>query len=134
MAKCDCYYQHGMKYLCYGTKEMEECSCGCDTSKCDFYPEKRNQKTMANEKRLIDVNAIPESATAISTDGRLFVAWSAIVEAPTVAAVEVVHGWWMPGNKANPQMPVCSSCKSFATRKSNYCPNCGAKMDGDGNG
>ena len=41
--------------------------------------------------RLIDANAIPESATAISTDGRLFVAWSAIVDAPTVDAVEVVR-------------------------------------------
>ena len=60
MAKCDCYYQHGMKFLCYGTKEMEECSCGGDTSKCDFYPEKRSKKTqtMANEKRLIDANAL----------------------------------------------------------------------------
>lgn len=54
MAKCDCYYQHGMKFLCYGTKEMEECSCGGDTSKCDFYPEKRSKKTqkMANEKQI----------------------------------------------------------------------------------
>ena len=52
MAKCDCYYQHGSKFLCYGTKEMEECSCGGDESKCNFYPEKRKQK-MANEKRLI---------------------------------------------------------------------------------
>ena len=52
MAKCDCYFQHGLKFLCYGTKEMEECSCGGDKSKCDFYPENRKQK-IANEKRLI---------------------------------------------------------------------------------
>ena len=41
MAKCSSYFQHGLKFLCYGTKEMEECSCGGDTSKCNFYPEKR---------------------------------------------------------------------------------------------
>lgn len=55
MAKCDCYYQHGTKFLCYGTKEMEECSCGGNESKCNFYPEKR-KPNMANEKQqLIDV-------------------------------------------------------------------------------
>ena len=46
---------------------------------------------MADEKRLIDANAIPESASAFSTEGRLYVAWSEIVKAPTVDAVEVVR-------------------------------------------
>lgn len=41
MGKCDNYFQLGLKFLCCGTKEMEECSCGGDTSKCNFYPEKR---------------------------------------------------------------------------------------------
>lgn len=44
MAKCDCYFQHGTRFLCYGTKETEECTCGGDTSRCDFYPEKRVPK------------------------------------------------------------------------------------------
>ena len=59
MAKCDCYYQHGTKFVCYGTKEMEECSCGGDESKCNFYPEKRKQK-MANEKRLIRYDGLKQ--------------------------------------------------------------------------
>lgn len=25
--------------VCYGTKEQEECSCGGDRTKCNFYPE-----------------------------------------------------------------------------------------------
>lgn len=29
-------------YFCNGTKERDECSCGGDESKCDFYPNKRN--------------------------------------------------------------------------------------------
>jgi hypothetical protein len=33
-----------MKFLCYGTREMEECTCGGDVSRCDFYPEKRDVK------------------------------------------------------------------------------------------
>lgn len=57
MAKCDCYFQHGTKFLCYGTKEREECSCGGDESKCNFYPEKRKQK-MANEKLLSQLSTI----------------------------------------------------------------------------
>lgn len=57
MERCSCYYQHGSKPVCYGTKEMEECSCGGDESKCNFYPEKRKQK-MANEKRQIETTAV----------------------------------------------------------------------------
>ena len=74
-----------------------------------------------------------------------------IDEQPTVDAVEVVHGRWedmFGGEYANPRYR-CSACKEKALYnfKKNgldqweevqaltpYCPNCGAKMDGDGNG
>ena len=68
MSKCDCYHEqiinnppksiiknnqfhstHGNIITiskCWGTKECEECTCGGDTSKCDFYPEKRKEKKM----------------------------------------------------------------------------------------
>ena len=39
--RCNSYHQHGTKSLCYGTKEMEECSCGGNRFNCDFYPENR---------------------------------------------------------------------------------------------
>ena len=70
---------------------------------------------------------------------------------PTVDAVEVVHGRWVDrygGKYANP-LYECSECKKKAPYKfeddslhiglwlqdlTDYCPNCGAKMDGDGNG
>ena len=29
--------------VCYGTKEQEQCSCGGDRTKCDFYPEIRKK-------------------------------------------------------------------------------------------
>lgn len=41
--KCECYHERYGKSLCWGTKEMEECSCGGDESKCNFYPEKRKR-------------------------------------------------------------------------------------------
>lgn len=46
MAKCDSYFQHGLEFRCYSTEHPAECSCGGDTSKCDFFPEKRNPKPM----------------------------------------------------------------------------------------
>lgn len=61
MIKCDCYHER-IKYeytynqytgerirnevdtgVCYGTFECEECTCGGDERKCDFYLEKRNK-------------------------------------------------------------------------------------------
>ena len=54
-----------------------------------------------------------------------------IVDAPTVDAVEVVHGRWTPLVKNGFSFGVtCSECNTTWDDKSNYCPNCGAKMDG----
>lgn len=45
MLKCD-YLRSTEHYdVCMGTKECDPCSCGGDMSKCDFYPEKRIEKT-----------------------------------------------------------------------------------------
>ena len=48
MSNCSCYHpiiysKHPPIYRdeCWGTKEREECSCGGDERKCNFYPEKR---------------------------------------------------------------------------------------------
>lgn len=51
-----------------------------------------------------------------------------IENAPTVDAVEVVHGEWIEYGLRNPQ---CSVCKKFNYETSRFCPNCGAKMDGE---
>lgn len=42
--------------------------------------------------------------------------------------VEVKHGEWEQYGLRNPQ---CSLCHSYRIEKSRYCPNCGAKMDGE---
>ena len=58
-------------------------------------------------------------------------------EAPTVDAVQVVHGRWET-NSDRPDTLICSICKcGFDMWKHdphNFCPNCGAKMDGEENG
>lgn len=54
------------------------------------------------------------------------------ISAADVASV--VHGWWVP-TKA-PFMNECEDCSVCGYRtvwghRYNYCPNCGAKMDGE---
>lgn len=69
-----------------------------------------------------------------------------IYDAPTVDAVEVVHGRWsetmITGGFAEEWGYVCSVCGCTVSDRSrlgkyqgsnqqlNYCPNCGAKMEG----
>ena len=53
-----------------------------------------------------------------------------IENAPTVDAAPVVHGEWVKSNPHNRFMD-CSVCGFYQDHTTfNYCPNCGAKMDG----
>lgn len=56
-----------------------------------------------------------------------------IKNAPAADVVEVKHGKWIKKNDC--AFPVCSECHTWTdelqgTAEFNYCPNCGAKMDG----
>ena len=58
-----------------------------------------------------------------------------IADTPTVDAVPVVHGRW----RGSGPLLECQSCGEAYSRLGgnagklwNYCPNCGAKMDGGG--
>lgn len=60
-----------------------------------------------------------------------------IDSAPTVDAAPVVHGRWKAAKAGGPNYPFwdsrCSECgytTSMVIRNWNYCPKCGAKMDG----
>jgi hypothetical protein len=62
-------------------------------------------------------------------------------ECPTVDAVEVVHGRLIETlvpdgyvQKASRLRKQCSVCGWTNACRYNYCPNCGAGMDGDGDG
>ena len=63
-----------------------------------------------------------------------------IGKTPTVDAVEVVHGEWVRNEDDECYWYTCSECAEYPMRDrwgeeklTDYCPNCGAKMDGDGN-
>ena len=102
---------------------------------------------MANEKRLIDARYLTPQmyliCEACQTEN-IFI--DAIIDeidnAPTVDAVEVVHGEWVCKDLDNfRKVEVkCSECgwigienyDSYVDPSDfNYCPNCGAKMDAD---
>ena len=111
---------------------------------------------MANEKRLIDANALIEKFR--QHRDLLVSAWNGTKEmppkdkarvdelgmciaetlnAPTVDAVEVVHGRW---EWITEDIYGCNNCGATNHVKEvmgqpdfNFCPNCGAKMDGKEN-
>ena len=108
---------------------------------------------MANEKRLIDANEL-EAHFHETKMIEIFPYWKELSfdtqcelvrfgkalkkmmqNAPTVDAVEVVHGWWEHKKHklfGNTYDYVCSVCGcDYALAEYNYCPNCGAKMKGE---
>ena len=104
---------------------------------------------MANEKRLIDANKAqavlvnmaehlmeagnPEMAGAVGYAAEV------IGKQRTVAAVEVVHARWKNGHCTNCKQKAevqsigfnCTGGTRVDYKETNYCPNCGAKMDGE---
>ena len=101
---------------------------------------------MANEKRLIDANVVEKVMNdrykALAAEYGHYDHYTTgygdalcvVEDAPTVDAVEVVHGRWvqrlLTGKHGS---ATCSECNTTWDAESNYCPNCGAKMDGDKN-
>lgn len=94
---------------------------------------------MATEKRLIDANALIRRFKVrgcFKKDMLGCMVAKIINTAPTVDAVEVVHGhwYWKPDNDRERSWTLtCSVCESQegTSESYNYCPNCGAKMDGE---
>lgn len=97
-------------------------------------------KKMANEKRLIDANALIE-ALPIVTEDRKITLYGAVADfmimisaMPTVDAVEVVHGRWIhvpSSDMMTGKAYKCSECGKmrYGSFMPNYCQICGAKMD-----
>ena len=112
---------------------------------------------MATEKRLIDANALSQKIGNMKSEithnrggyqycnedeknewDKLDSFDSLVCDAPTVDAVEVVHGRWIDDGgldeDGNGQYR-CSCCgvgeKHNPTVTVSYCWNCGAKMDGE---
>ena len=57
-----------------------------------------------------------------------------IEDAPAADVAPVRHGRWMFGGDGIVECSVCNETYDVNMLPRNYCPNCGAKMDGDANG
>ena len=54
-----------------------------------------------------------------------------IWKAPAADVAPVVHGRWVPfHSEAAGDIQYCSACEIGFDAKTDYCPHCGAKMDG----
>ena len=95
---------------------------------------------MASKKRLIDYQkareiVLDELKGKITTVTAVML--STKMKYATVDAVEVVHGRWIrhPDDlfpaESTQECSVCHEHEFFTLLNENYCPNCGAKMDGE---
>lgn len=89
---------------------------------------------MATKKRLIDAKFAQHIANVeLSHDDAGIVQW-VLSHTPTVDAVEVVHGEWVVCGDGEYVPFMCSACGKttswYHAQTANFCPNCGAKMDG----
>ena len=55
-----------------------------------------------------------------------------IYEMPTADVAPVRHGRWLCVDTDTEQFFLCNRCKKKEYWESNYCPNCGCKMDLEG--
>ena len=53
-----------------------------------------------------------------------------VSDAPAADVAPVVHGRWVCVDTDTEQFFLCNRCKKKEYWESNYCPNCGCRMDG----
>lgn len=90
--------------------------------------------------RLIDADDLindREIFIVIGAGDNICIDISDIAKAPTIEAEPLKHGRWIdayPDIEPNPMFMygICSECgfEQGISKYLNYCPNCGAKMDG----
>lgn len=95
------------------------------------------------DKRYIDADKLTFSRVRIIHSDGTIGGWHAVVmssvikDAPAADVVEVRHGEWEQQLRPYDDEIMCSVCGANfniidnCTEKFDYCPNCGAKMDGE---
>lgn len=110
MSKCDSYHMLGYRGVgigaelvmigeCWGTRERDQCVCGGDPLKCDFYPEKKLKAVMEDAKAELVAKATdekPASPTdykiiAVDFDGTLCENKWPGIGAPRKNVIDYIH-------------------------------------------
>lgn len=88
--------------------------------------------------RIVDADALKEKIEQSDGEGTIARYCKRVLaecldnDAPTVDAIPVVHGAWINiPDKPEWDQKACSVCGDYFCCQNNFCPNCGAKMDGE---
>ena len=99
--------------------------------------------------RLIDADALAKNGWVLERHGvsNTLIERMSIADVPTIEAEPVKHGVWdFVAENSTGKIFLCSACwipynpsekevdRGRLQERPNYCPNCGARMDGDSNG
>lgn len=77
------------------------------------------------KKAILDWAVCLNNPNILSRSDTLFI----IDNMEAADSVPIVHGEWMCVETDDEQFFLCSICSNKEYWESNYCPNCGAKMD-----
>ena len=94
-----------------------------------------DRTALANKLALLAQRYAEQGRTEAAQDYNWAI--TVLMAAPTIDITPAKHGRWIPAEY--PFMDECQYCSNCGNRtvwgfRYNYCPKCGAKMDGDGNG
>jgi hypothetical protein len=105
----------------------------------DYISLARNIKNTWDNMKDLDAMFIPKDVEVyvVDDDSKVEVVFDGKQELEKIDAEPVRHGHWIFNPKDAIEMmftvPKCSECGAESPNGGNYCPNCGAKMDGGKN-
>ena len=80
-------------------------------------------------KRETAIKRVMETKWEIGSDGAA--AMEIVAATPAADVAPVRHGRWLCVDTDTEQFFLCNRCKKKEYWESDYCPSCGAKMDGE---
>lgn len=88
----------------------------------------KTEKEKELEKRIILIDGV----TTVFNELRAIKSVIRIVkkDVPVADVQPVIHAKWIE-DYIMTKFYICSNCKNYKYKRYNYCPDCGAKMDGD---
>lgn len=144
MSQCRSYHTETGEARCWGTKEMDPCSCDGDQRRCSFYDYLRERaareyprinKTLPQQLRIAEAGyrrMAPHMRSLIHQAASEIERLQAALDERTREAADVEqkrHGHWIEDG----DVQICSECgeeHEWADYRAPYCDSCGAKMDG----